>query len=110
MRVELDLPNPDGRLFSGMAATVSIALDAKKDAMSIPSTCVLDEKLVGKVLHSVCVVRDGRAQRVRVELGVRAGQRVEILKGLAFTDQVIVQPAGLSDGAAVTLSASKEKD
>jgi membrane fusion protein (multidrug efflux system) len=50
----------------------------------------------------VYVVRDGKADRVPVEIGVRDANRVEITKGLTGSEQVIVSGKDLvHDGTPV---------
>jgi membrane fusion protein (multidrug efflux system) len=50
----------------------------------------------------VYIVREGKAQRVPVEIGARDGNRVEITKGLDGSEQVIVSGKDLvHDGTPV---------
>ncbi|MGQ0696121.1 MAG: efflux RND transporter periplasmic adaptor subunit, partial [Nitrospiraceae bacterium] len=50
----------------------------------------------------VYVVRDGKAQRVSVEIGARDDNRVEITKGLTGSEQIIVSGKDLvHDGTPV---------
>jgi RND family efflux transporter MFP subunit len=54
----------------------------------------------------VFVVRDGRAVETPVETGARIGELVEIAKGLAPGERVVLKPAAkLRDGAAVAQAA-----
>jgi membrane fusion protein (multidrug efflux system) len=72
-----------------------------QDAMVIPEQAIVpegDEQYVYRV-------QDGRAVRTRVETGQRRDARVEVVKGLAPEDVVVV--AGqikLRDGVAVTVA------
>lgn len=97
MPVEIDLPNPKGRIRQGMFGRVTIILDKAIDQLSIPSSC-----LVGKAENAggtVFVVRAGKVFRAKVRLGMDSGTRVEVLKGLNIDDEVVVQPPmGLADG------------
>ena len=47
------------------------------------------------------VIKDGKAKKTRVEVGLDDGIRVEILSGLKPQDDVITTPSAVSDGAAV---------
>lgn len=45
------------------------------------------------------VARDGRAEQRKLDVGVRDIQRVQILKGLAEGEDVVLNPGNLQDGA-----------
>ena len=101
MRVEIDLPNPTGKIRHGMYGQVTIVLDQDKDHFSIPSTCVTSRPEEGK--GTVYVVRDGHAHQVAIRLGTDNGLRVTVLDGLTREDEVILQPGNtLADGSEVT--------
>ena len=98
MTVEVDLPNKDHRLKGGMFARVEVLVGKHPQAIQIPLDAVsrLEES------QYVYVVKDGKAHQVPVELGARAENRVEVVKGLAGDEQVIVSGKDLvSEGAAV---------
>lgn len=86
MTVEIDLPNKDRLLKGGMFARVEVMVGTHPQAVQIPIDAVsrLEDA------QYVFVVRDGRAQRVNVEIGVRKDNRVEITKGLTGDEEVIV--------------------
>ncbi len=98
MTVEVDLPNKDHRLKGGMFARVEVLVGKHAQAIQIPLDAVsrLEES------QYVYVVKDGKAHQVPVELGARAENRVEVVKGLTGDEQVIVSGKDLvSEGAAV---------
>jgi membrane fusion protein (multidrug efflux system) len=98
MTVEVDLPNPDHLLKGGMFARVAIVVGVHPKAIQIPIDAVtqLEDN------QYVYVVRDGKARQVPVEIGSRAKHLVEITKGLAGDEQVIVSGKDLvSDGTVV---------
>ncbi|CBK40495.1 putative Acriflavine resistance protein acrA [Nitrospira defluvii] len=98
MTVEVDLPNKDHRLKGGMFARVEVLVGKHPQAIQIPLDAVsrLEES------QYVYVVKDGKAHQVPVELGARAENRVEVVKGLAGDEQVIVSGKDLvSEGAPV---------
>jgi HlyD family secretion protein len=100
MRVELDLPNPTGKICHGMYGQVTIVLDQEKELVSIPSSCLVGKHDDGK--GTVYVVRAEHAHQVSVRVGTDNGLRVVVLGGLEPTDEVILQPGNrLSDGAEV---------
>ena len=98
MTVEIDLPNKDRRLKGGMFARVEVLVGTHPDAVQIPIDAVsrLEEA------QYVFVVRDGKAQRVNVEIGARKENRVEIVTGLFGDEAVIVSGKDLvHDGTPV---------
>jgi len=86
MTVELDLPNKDHLLKGGMFARVEVLVGKHANALQIPIDAVsrLEDA------QYVYIVRDGKAERVPVDIGVRDENRVEITKGLTGDEQVIV--------------------
>jgi HlyD family secretion protein len=95
LRVEIDVPNAEGRLRPGMYATVTIRLAERPEAMVIPATAVGHDGAV-----TFCsVVRDGKIERRPIELGLRSGAFVEVRSGLdERTPIVIRQPELFRDG------------
>lgn len=103
MRVELDLPNPTGKICHGMYGQVTIVLDQEKELLSIPSSCLVGKHDNGK--GTVYVVRDEHAYQVSVRVGTDNGLRVVVLGGLDPDEDVVLQPGNrLSEGAEVILT------
>ena len=99
MRVEIDLPNPIGKICNGMYGRVTIILDRAK-LPTIPSGCLITKAKDGKA--SVCVVRNGRAHFVPVTVESDDGLTVAIRSGIADSDEIVLNPSsGLVDGIAV---------
>lgn len=100
MRVEIDLPNPNGVLREGMYGGTVIYLEPPSDALTVPSTA-----LVGKTTDShgsVWVVRDGKAHLVPVTIGQDDGLHMEITSGLTAKDDVVVSFRGpIQEGARI---------
>ena len=102
MTVKIDLPNKDRRLKGGMFARVEVMVGTHRNAVQIPIDAVsrLEET------QYVFVVREGKAQRVNVEIGARKENRVEIIKGLSGDEAVIVSGKDLvHDGTPVQTQA-----
>jgi RND family efflux transporter MFP subunit len=97
--IEAEIPNTDGRLRPGTFAKADIITD-ENPALMVPQSALVVFAGVEKVL----IVKDGKAKEQRVRTGVRVGDRVEIIDGVAVGDTVIVSPGGLADGSAVTVS------
>jgi len=98
MTVEVDLPNTERLLKGGMFARVEVLVGKHENALQIPMDAVsrLEDA------QYVYIVREGRAERVPVEIGVRDENRVEITKGLTGNEQVIVSGKDLvHDGTPV---------
>jgi len=93
--------NSDTSLRPGMFARVTLITRDEKDALVIPEQAIVpqgDEQYVFRVV-------DGKASRVKVDVGRRRDSRVEVLKGLTRDDVVVT--AGqlkLRDGMPVTIA------
>jgi RND family efflux transporter MFP subunit len=98
LSVELDLPNTAEKLFPGMTGRAAIVVEQRSGALLVPVTAVLNLEEASYVF----LVKDGKARRVKVELGVDLGDWLEIKSGISTADQVIVTGRELvSDGTVV---------
>jgi len=94
------VPNRDQRLRPGLFARISVLLQLKEDALSVPEQAIVpqgDSQFVFKIV-------DGTAKLTKVITGTRREGRVEIIEGLAAGDQVVT--AGqlkIRDGAPVSV-------
>ena len=88
------VPDPPGYLLPEMTVSVETEVARRAGALSLPAEAVRD--LAGSPW--ALAVRDGRAVRVPLELGVRGPDRVEVLSGLAEGDLVL--PASEAAAAA----------
>lgn len=87
MGIEVEIPNPGGKLKPGMFARVEALVDTRANALTIPVEAIR----LGEAKPAVMVVRNGIVEDVPVELGVSDARRVEVLKGVSEADQVILQ-------------------
>ena len=100
MRVEIDLPNPDGRLVEGMYGRATIELQPPTEHLCVPASCLTGHSANGNA--TAFVVRDDKARRTAVRVGNDDGTLVEILSGLRPDDEVVVRPgSNLDDGTPV---------
>lgn len=95
--LEAEVPNPKNKLRPGTFARAEI-VTSEQPGIVIPHTALIVFAGVEKVL----TVADGKAVEKHVKSGRRFESTIEILEGLEPGDVVIVEPVGLSDGAAVT--------
>jgi len=87
MGVEVEIPNPGGRLKPGMYARVEVLVETRRGALTIPAEAVR----LGEAKPSVMVVKEGTVAAVIVELGAADARGVEVVTGLTDKDQVILQ-------------------
>jgi membrane fusion protein (multidrug efflux system) len=102
-----NVQNKDLQLRPGMFARVRLLLQDSRESVVIPETALVPQGADQYVFRVV----DGRAQRIRVEVGQRVGTRVEVMAGLAAGELIVT--AGqlrLRDGATVKLAAAKPVD
>jgi HlyD family secretion protein len=85
VRVEADIPNPDGTLYPGMYGHASVILEDRPSALTVPATCLVSDPKGS----FVWLVVDGKAHRQGVTTGLNDGKKVEILSGLSGTEEVI---------------------
>ncbi|MGE0357296.1 MAG: efflux RND transporter periplasmic adaptor subunit [Burkholderiales bacterium] len=95
------VPNPRAQLRPGMFARVRLLTAQSVDSLVVPEESIFtvgEDRFVYRIV-------EGRAERRKVETGLRAGGKVEIASGLAATDRVVT--AGhikLREGASVRVA------
>jgi membrane fusion protein (multidrug efflux system) len=99
--LEIDVPNPDGRLFAGMYAHGTFALKNPTPALLVPDNSILIDSKGPRVL----IVDSSDKIHVKpVTLGRDFGTKSEILGGLDATDRVIQNPTeALHEGMIVSV-------
>jgi RND family efflux transporter MFP subunit len=99
--------NPGERLRPGATVRVSVMAETIPNAAVVPAEALLPAQQGGSAV--MVVGADSVAHEHKVELGVRDGDRVQILSGVAPGDKVVVAGGvGLQDGAKVRLQAPGE--
>lgn len=96
-RIEINLPNPDGRLRSGAFARGRVSVEQDQGVTFVPESAVVTFAGVRKVFS----VSDGKAVEHRVKLGIREGGFVEVLGGLDAESVVTSGSSGLAAGVPV---------
>ncbi len=98
LNVEVDVPNPTGKLLPGAYATVHFKVPATGGNLTIPSNTLLF-RAQGM---QVGVVRDGKVQLVPVKISQDHGATVEVASGLSPNDVIVLDPSdSLQSGAPV---------
>ena len=85
LNVRAIYPNTHGELLPGRYASIELSQNEIKDAIAIPSEAIVPEMGQNKVF----VYRNGLAQPVDVEIGIRTEAEVQILRGLAIGDTIL---------------------
>jgi RND family efflux transporter MFP subunit len=97
--VELHVPNPSNELWPGAYTEVHFHLNSVGNTLLIPANTLLFRKEVSAV---GVVKSDGKVEIRKVQIDKDLGTRLEIVKGLSPTDQLIVNPSdSLNDGMKV---------
>jgi membrane fusion protein (multidrug efflux system) len=98
VRVEAVIDNAAGRYLPGMYAVAELALNRRENVLVVPN-----EAVVRNVDHNIVYrVDKGVARAIQVGLGIRSDEVVEIVSGIAETDEiVVVGQHRLSDGVNV---------
>lgn len=85
IRVRALIPNPGKDLVAGSFAEVKIPFESSNEALLIPTQSVIPTTRDKKV----ALVKNGKAELVTVELGMRTEDKVEVVKGLQSGDTIL---------------------
>ncbi len=85
MRTEIDLPNPDERLYPGMYAEVSLEMNRRPEALTVPAAAVGSDS-VGSFVYTIS---DNRVTRVGINIGLTDSGRTEVTGGLSKDTPVV---------------------
>jgi membrane fusion protein (multidrug efflux system) len=78
-------PNKDEELKSGRYAEITLELSKITNAIAIPTEALIPEMEGEKVF----IYKNGKAQSVRVNTGLRTEAKIQVTKGLNFGDTLI---------------------
>jgi RND family efflux transporter MFP subunit len=101
MRVELHVPNRPGHLKPQMTGTVTLLLEERKDAITVPSSALVRQGGKVYVFHIESDRNskhaDGRGvvRRAEIEAGLDDGQMVHVRRGLGGQEQIITKGNGV---------------
>ncbi|MDI4238776.1 efflux RND transporter periplasmic adaptor subunit [Bradyrhizobium sp. Arg237L] len=91
MRTEIDLPNPDERLYPGTYAEVSLEMNRRPDALTVPTAAVGSDG-EGNFVYAVT---DNRITRLPVKIGLSDNGRIEVMGGLSEEMPVVANAKGV---------------
>lgn len=95
---EIDIPNPDGALRTGVYCTVELHIPSKTPSFVVSSDAVIFNRNGMQVV----VVSNGKAEFRKINVKRDLGTRVEVDSGVRAGDQVILNPpVNLGDGSPV---------
>jgi multidrug efflux pump subunit AcrA (membrane-fusion protein) len=90
MRTEIDLPNPDERLYPGMYAEVSLEMNRRPEALTVPATAVGSDG-VGNFVYTIT---DNHVTRLAIDIGLSDSGRTEVTAGLSKETPVVTTYRG----------------
>jgi RND family efflux transporter MFP subunit len=91
MRTEIDLPNPKEQLYPGTYAEVSLEMNRRPDALTVPTAAVGSDG-DGNFVYTVT---DNRITRVAVKTGLTDNGRIEVTAGLSEETPVVASTRGM---------------
>jgi RND family efflux transporter MFP subunit len=99
LRVEVDLPNAEaeGRFVPRMYGDAMVVLALHRGALIVPEEAIVRAGDRAGVL----VIREGRAKRIEVTLGIETREIAEVVSDLDPLEPVIARARGIREGAAV---------
>ncbi|HEY4807422.1 MAG TPA: efflux RND transporter periplasmic adaptor subunit [Roseiarcus sp.] len=99
---EIDLPNPDGALRSGLYCTVEFKIPHTSRSLVVPADAII----FNRNGLQVAVVNDGKAEIRKVSVTRDMGTQVEVEGGVKPGDRVILNPpVNLREGGNVRVAA-----
>jgi multidrug efflux pump subunit AcrA (membrane-fusion protein) len=108
VEVWVQAPNPGEAIKPGGTVRVTIIAETIQDTMIVPASAILNHDEGGE---KVMVVVDGKALERKVSVGVRQGDRVQLVSGVQEGDKVITSGGlGLEDKAKVKIFTPKTEE
>jgi RND family efflux transporter MFP subunit len=91
MRTEIDLSNPDERLYPGTYAEVSLEMNRRPDVLTVPAAAVGSDG-DGNFVYTIT---DDRITRLAVKTGLTDNGRIEVTAGLSEETPVVATVKGV---------------
>lgn len=108
-RVEIEVPNPEGKLVSGLSADVTFAPKGAKKTLLIPAEAYMASAKGGE--GHVMVYEDGIVRERKVTVGRMTTNYVEVTSGLKAGEKVVIKGQYLlKDGDPVKLQGSEGEE
>jgi multidrug efflux pump subunit AcrA (membrane-fusion protein) len=102
LQVWIELPNPGERLKPGATAHAAIVTETIKNALLVPTTAILPGEEGGQAV--LVITPDSVAHKRNVQLGVRQGDKVQVLNGVLPGEEVVtVGGMGVDDKGKVKI-------
>jgi RND family efflux transporter MFP subunit len=99
---EIDLPNPDGALRSGVYCMIELKIPRKTPSLVVPAEAII----FNRDGMQVAVVNNGKAEIRKVRVTRDSGTKVEVDAGVKPGDRVILNPpVNLVEGSKVQVAA-----
>ncbi len=109
VEVWVQVENPGERLKPGGSVRVAIIAETIQNTIVVPASAILNSDEGGQQI--MVVDKNNVAHERKVSVGVRQGDRVQIVSGLQENDQVVTSGGlGLEDKAKVTIQKPKDED
>jgi multidrug efflux pump subunit AcrA (membrane-fusion protein) len=109
VEVWVQAKNPKGLLRPGTSVQISILARSIPDALVIPASALLTNPDGGT--NVMVAGADNKAHQKPLKTGIRQGDQVQIVEGLAEGDKVITAGAyGLPDNTKIQVEAAQESD
>jgi multidrug efflux pump subunit AcrA (membrane-fusion protein) len=111
VEVWVALGNPNGNLRANGAAQITIAAQAKNDAIVVPASAVTLEASNENEGTVMVVDSQSIARETKVTVGIRTSDKIEIVEGLSGDETVVIEGNfSLADGTKVEIAkAAKEE-
>ena len=95
---EIDIPNPDGALRTGIYCTIELDIPRKAPSLLVPADAII----FNRNGVQVAVATNGKTEIHKVEITRDLGTQVEVDSGISAGDRVILNPpVTLVDGSKV---------
>ncbi len=91
-QIQLELENPEGKLYSGMSASARIIADVHRNVLILPESAFLFEKNKSFVFR---VQKKGnkivKKEKTEVQIGLDEEEKIEVLSGVKENDEVLAK-------------------